>query len=140
MCPERSWQKLWARGEAVARDMGVAFLRDNEVCPRTGGWRLPPLRTPASQFSCCFSVRQIFTRDPESWRISSRTLKNGRDSRFWMLWEKLWEYQNTPSGELLSDESCSGDFIDDGDLIPLAHRKAKTDCQEYFELWTDSTS
>ena len=79
------------------------------------------------------------TGDPESWMISSRTLTDGRVSRFWILWEKFWEYQDIPSGELI-DESCNGDFIDDGDLIPLARRKAKTDCQEYFELWVDSTS
>nr|XP_020731815.1 V-type proton ATPase subunit E 2 isoform X2 [Odocoileus virginianus texanus] len=72
--------------------------------------------------------------------IGSRTLTDGSVSRFWILWEKFWEYLDIPSGELKSDESCNGDFTDDGDLIPLAHRKAKTDCQEYFEPWVDSTS
>lgn len=52
----------------------------------------------------------------------------------------LWECQSPTGGELMSDESCTGDFIGDGDFIPLAHRKAKTDCQEYLELWADSTS
>lgn len=28
------------RGEAVAGDMGKAFRKDDEVCPRTGGWRI----------------------------------------------------------------------------------------------------
>lgn len=37
----------------------------------------------------------------------------------------------------MSDESCSGDFTGDDDLTPLAHRKTKTDCQEYLELWAD---
>lgn len=40
----------------------------------------------------------------------------------------------------MSDESCRGDFIGDGDLIPLAHGKAKTDCQKYLDLWADSAS
>lgn len=40
----------------------------------------------------------------------------------------------------MSDESCTDDFTGNGDLIPLAHRKTKTDCQEYLELWADSTS
>lgn len=40
----------------------------------------------------------------------------------------------------MSDESCRGDFIGDDDFIPLAHRKAKIDCQEYSVLWVDSTS
>ena len=101
---------------------------------------LPPFKTPASQFFCCFSEGQILTGDPGSWMIGFRTLTDGRVSRFWILWEKFWEYVDIPSGELKSDESCNGDFTDDDDLIPLAHRKAKTDCQEYFELWVDSTS
>lgn len=29
------------RGEAVAGDIGTAFMRDDKVCPRTGGGRLP---------------------------------------------------------------------------------------------------
>lgn len=57
--------------------------------------------------------------------ISSRTLTDGRVSRFWILWEKFWEYLDIPSGELKSDESCNGDFTDDGDLIPLALEKPK---------------
>lgn len=57
-----------------------------------------------------------------------------------MLWEKLWECQSTPSGELMSDESWSGDFTDNGDLIPLTHQETKMDCQEYSELWADPTS
>lgn len=102
--------------------------------------RLPLFRTQLSQFLHYFPEGQTFTWDPGSWRISSRTLKNDKDPKFWVLWEKLWECQSSPSGELTLDESCSSDFIDDGDLIPLAHREAEMDCQDYLELWADSTS
>lgn len=64
---------LGARGEAVDGDTGKAFIRDEEVCPRPGGWRLPGdflFRAPASQFLLSSSEGQTFTRDPESWRIA----------------------------------------------------------------------
>lgn len=102
--------------------------------------RLPLSRTSFSQFLQYSLKGQILTREPGSWSICSRTLKNGREPRLFTLWEKLWECQSTPSGELMLDESWSGDFIGDGDLIPLTHQETKMDCQEYSELWADPTS
>ena len=66
--------------------------------------------------------------------ISSRTLTDGRVSRFWILWEKFWEYQDIPSGELI-DESCNGDFIDDGDLYTISGNKAKLICENVEYVW-----
>lgn len=132
MCPAYCFgtrrSSCWRHGEGL--------YEDDKVSPWTGAGRLPQFRTLASQFL----LGQAFTSDPRSWRISSRTLKNVRAPRFWMVWEKLWKSQSTSRGELMSDESCRGDFIGDDDFIPLAHRKAKIDCQEYLVLWVDSTS
>lgn len=68
-----SWEilvkPLGQRGEAVAGDMGKAFMRDDKVYPRTGGWSLlwgfhhRGLQPP--ELLHYFSERQTFTKNPE---------------------------------------------------------------------------
>lgn len=76
---------FWDKRRSSCWRHGEGLYEDDKVSPWTGAGRLPQFRTLASQFL----LGQAFTSDPRSWRISSRTLKNVRAPRFWMVWEKL---------------------------------------------------
>lgn len=52
------------------------------------------------------------------------------------LWEVLRISEHTPSWGLKWDESCSGDFIGDSDLIPLAHSNARQTAKNIRALGT----
>lgn len=60
-----------------------------------------------------------------------------RDPRFWMAVGSSGNLRaHSKSWELMCDESCSGDFIGDSDLIPLAHSNAKQTAKNMRALGT----